>query len=39
MKKPVLGKAAAKALRPEEMDDEDIAEAIIDELIEVLKSR
>lgn len=39
MKKPVLSKAAAKALRPEEMDDEDIAEAIIDELIEVLKSR
>lgn len=39
MKKPGLSKAAAKALRPEEMDDEDIAEAIIDELIEVLKSR
>lgn len=39
MKKPVLSKAAAKAMRPEEMDDEDIAEAIIDELIEVLKSR
>lgn len=39
MKKPVLSKAAAKALRPDEMDDEDIAEAIIDELIEVLKSR
>lgn len=39
MSKPVLSKAAAKELRPEEIDDEDIAEAIIDELIEVLKSR
>lgn len=39
MSKPVLSKAAAKELRPEEIDDEKISEAIIDELIEVLKSR
>ena len=37
--KPGISKAVDKTLSPEEMDDEDIANDIIDELIEVLKSR
>lgn len=37
--KPGISDAVDKTLSPEEMDDEDIADAIIDELIEVLKSR
>lgn len=39
LSKPTLSKAVSGALNPEEMDEEDIAEAIIDELIDVLKSR